>query len=72
MTLHGLPAELWWVWIVLPLMAFGGAFAALVLGRLRGDGDAADVRRLAAEVERFAETRRERLADGDRAESAKD
>ncbi len=72
MSVPHLPAELWWLGVVLPLMAFGGAFAALLLSRLRGGGTAADLRRLAAEVERFAESRRERRPDGDRAESAKD
>ena len=71
MSLPELPAELW-LGIVLPLMAFGGAFAALLLGRLRRGGDAADLRRLARVVERFAENRQERSPDGDRAESAKD
>ena len=74
MSLPVLSADLWWLGVVLPLMAFVGAFTALCLDRLRDGGDAADVRRLAAEVERFAEFRRKRSSDGDdvRTESAKD
>ena len=57
---------------MLPLFVFAGTFVALILSRLRSGGDAADVRRLAADVDRFAEFRRRQSADADRTESAKD